>query len=71
MIDDKVSFDFITDKKLKINERIIFSGKLLYNDSITGDYHVYKVVTIDDKSRIRIYIKDLQGNYGYMKVTEG
>ena len=69
--DKDIIFDFILEKMLKPNERVLFSAKLLYNDSITGDYLVYKVVTVDDKSRIRIYVKDLQQSSGYMKVTEG
>lgn len=70
--DKDIIFDFILEKMLKPNERVLFSTKLLYNDSITGDYLVYKVVTVDEKSRIRIYVKDLQNtSNGYMKVTEG
>lgn len=70
--DKDIIFDFILEKMLKPNERVLFSTKLLYNDSITGDYLVYKVVTVDEKSRIRIYVKDLQNtSNGYIKATEG
>lgn len=70
--DKDIIFDFILEKMLKPNERVLFSTKLLYNDSITGDYLVYKVVTVDESSRIRIYVKDLQNaSNGYIKVTEG
>lgn len=70
--DKDIIFDFILEKMLKPNERVLFSTKLLYNDSITGDYLVYKVVTVDENSRIRIYVKDLQNtSIGYIKVTEG
>ena len=68
MIDDKVSFDFISDKMLKLDERIIYAKKLIYNDSITGDYLVNKVVTADDKGKIRIYVKDLQEVNKYLKI---
>lgn len=68
MIDDNVSFDFITDKMLQLNERIIYSKRLIYNDSITGDYFVNKVATADDKGRIRIYMKDLQKVKKYLMV---
>lgn len=68
MIDDNVSFDFITDKMLQLNERIIYAKRLIYNDSITGDYFVNKVATADDKGRIRIYMKDLQKVKKYLMV---
>lgn len=68
MIDDNVSFDFITDKMLKLDERIIYAQRLIYNDSITGDYLVNKVVTADDKGHIRAYIKDLQEVNKYLKI---
>lgn len=68
MIDDKVSFDFITERMLKLDERIIYAQKLIYNDSITGDYLVNKVVTADDKGKIRIYVKDLQEVNKYLKI---
>ena len=68
MIDNNVSFDFITDKMLKLNERIIYAQRLIYNDSITGDYLVNKVVTADDKGKIRIYVKDLQEVNKYLKI---
>lgn len=67
MIDDNVSFDFITDKMLKLDERIIYSQRLIYNDSITGDYLINKVVTADDKGHIRAYIKDLQKVNKYLQ----
>lgn len=68
MIDDNVSFDFITDKMLKLDERIIYAQRLIYNDSITGDYLVNKVATADDKGKIRIYVKDLQEVNKYLKI---
>ena len=68
MIDDNVSFDFITDKMLKLDERIIYAKRLIYNDSITGDYLVNKVATADDKGKIRIYVKDLQEVNKYLKI---
>lgn len=68
MIDDNVSFDFITDKMLQLDERIIYAKRLIYNDSITGDYFVNKVATADDKGRIRIYMKDLQKVKKYLMV---
>lgn len=68
MIDNNVSFDFITDKMLKLDERIIYAQRLIYNDSITGDYLVNKVVTADDKGKIRIYVKDLQEVNKYLKI---
>lgn len=67
MIDDNVSFDFITDKMLKLDERIIYAQRLIYNDSITGDYLINKVVTADDKGHIRAYIKDLQKVNKYLQ----
>ena len=67
MIDNNVSFDFITDKMLKLDERIIYAQRLIYNDSITGDYLVNKVVTADDKGHIRSYIKDLQKVNKYLQ----
>lgn len=68
MIDDNVSFDFITDKMLKLDERIIYAQRLIYNDSITGDYLINKVVTADDKGHIRSYIKDLQKVNKYLQI---
>ena len=68
MIDNNVSFDFITDKMLKLDERIIYAQRLIYNDSITGDYLVNKVVTADDKGHIRSYIKDLQKVNKYLQI---
>ena len=68
MIDSNVSFDFITERMLKLDERIIYAQKLIYNDSITGDYLVNKVVTADDKGKIRIYVKDLQEVNKYLKI---
>ena len=67
MIDENVSFDFITDKMLKLDERIIYAQRLIYNDSITGDYLINKVVTADDKGHIRSYIKDLQKVNKYLQ----
>lgn len=67
MIDNNVSFDFITDKMLKLDERIIYAQRLIYNDSITGDYLINKVVTADDKGHIRAYIKDLQKVNKYLQ----
>lgn len=66
--DYNVTFDFIADKMLKLNERIIFAKKLMYNDSITGDYLIYKVVTADGKGHIRAYIKDLQKGNKYLQI---
>lgn len=68
MIDSNVSFDFITERMLKLDERIIYAQRLIYNDSITGDYLVNKVVTADDKGKIRIYVKDLQEVNKYLKI---
>lgn len=68
MIDDNVSFDFITDKMLKLDERIIYAKRLIYNDSITGDYLINKVVTADDKGRIKAYVKDLQSVNKYLLI---
>ena len=68
MIDDNVSFDFITDKMLKLNERIIYAERLIYMDNITGDYLINKVVTADDKGKIRAYIKDLQKVHRYIMI---
>ena len=68
MIDNDVVFDFITDKMLKIEERVVFAKRMIYNDSITGDYHINKVATADDKGTIRIYIKDLQKVNKYLLV---
>ena len=42
-------------------------NRLIYNDSITGDYLVNKVATADDKGKIRIYFKDLQKVNKYLK----
>lgn len=63
-----VSMDFINDKMLKLDERIIYAQRLIYNDSITGDYLVNKVVTADDKGKIRIYVKDLQSVNKYLLI---
>lgn len=68
MIDDNVSFDFITDKMLKLDERIIYAKRLIYNDSITGNYLINKVVTADDKGRIKAYVKDLQNVNKYLLI---
>lgn len=68
MIDEKVSFDFITDKMLKLDERIIYAKRLIYNDSIVGDYLINKVVTADDKGKIHIYAKDLQNVNKYLEI---
>ena len=68
MIDDNVSFDFITDKMLKLDESIIYAKRLIYNDSITGDYLINKVVTADDKGRIKAYVKDLQSVNKYLLI---
>lgn len=68
MIDENVSFDFITDKMLKLDERIIYAQRLIYNDSITGDYLINKVVTADDKGRIKAYVKDLQSVNKYLLI---
>lgn len=68
MIDDNISFDFIADRMLKLDERIIYAKRLIYNDSITGDYLVNKVATADDKGKIRIYVKDLQEVNKYLKI---
>ena len=67
MIDDNVAFDFISDKMLKLDERIIYAQRLIYNDSITGDYLINKVVTADDKGHIRAYVKDLQKVNKYLQ----
>lgn len=63
-----ISMDFITDKMLKLDERIIYAQRLIYNDSITGDYLINKVVTADDKGRIRAYVKDLQSVNKYLLI---
>lgn len=63
-----ISMDFINDKMLKLDERIIYAQRLIYNDSITGDCLINKVVTADDKGRIRAYIKDLQGVNKYLLI---
>ena len=68
MIDSNVSFDFITERMLKLDERIIYAQRLIYNDSITGDYLVNKVVTADDKGKIRVYVKDLQEVNKYLRI---
>lgn len=63
-----ISMDFINDKMLKLDERIIYAQRLIYNDSITGDYFINKVVTADDKGHIRAYIKDLQKFNKYLQI---
>ena len=68
MINEDISFDFIADRMLKLNERIIYAERLIYIDSITGDYLINKVVTADDKGRIRAYIKDLQKVHRYIMI---
>ena len=68
MINEDISFDFIADRMLKLNERIIYAERLIYMDSITGDYLINKVVTADDKGRIRAYIKDLQKVHRYIMI---
>lgn len=67
MIDENVSFDFIADKMLKLDERIIYAKRLIYNDIVTGEYLVNKVATVDDKGHIRVYVKDLQEVRKYLK----
>lgn len=67
MINEDISFDFIADRMLKLNERIIYAQRLIYMDSITGDYLINKVVTADDKGHIRSYIKDLQKVNKYLQ----
>ena len=67
MIDEKVSFDFITDKMLKLDERIIYAKRLVYNDSIVGDYLINKVATANDKGHIYVYVKDLQKVNKYIR----
>lgn len=67
-INADVSFDFITDKMLKIDERIIYAQRLIYNDSASGSYFINKVVTVDDRGCIRAYIKDLQNNTNYLQI---
>ena len=62
-----LAMDFINDKMLKLDERIIYAQRLIYNDSITGDYLINKVVTADDKGHIRSYIKDLQKVNKYLQ----
>lgn len=68
MINEDISFDFIADRMLKLNERIIYAQRLIYMDSITGDYLINKVVTADDHGRIRAYIKDLQKVHRYIMI---
>ena len=68
MINEDISFDFIADRMLKLNERIIYAERLIYMDSITGDYLINKVVTADDHGRIRAYIKDLQKVHRYIMI---
>lgn len=68
MIDENVSFDFITERMLKLDERIIYAKRLIYNDIVTGEYLVNKVATVDDKGHIRVYVKDLQEVKKYLKI---
>lgn len=68
MINEDISFDFIADRMLKLNERIIYAERLIYMDSITGDYLINKVVTADDKGKVRAYIKDLQKVHRYIMI---
>lgn len=66
-----VVFDFIKDKMLKKNEIVVFANKMLYNDSITGDYLIYKIVTIDDSGKVHVYAKDLiNDECGYFQIAE-
>ena len=68
MIDEDIVFDFITAKMLKKNERVVFANNLLYNDSVSGDYHIYKIVTIDEFGKVRAYVKDIQSSGEYIQV---
>ena len=68
LINADVSMDFINDKMLKLDKRIIYAQRLIYNNSITGDYLINKVVTEDDKGHIRSYIKDLHKVNKYLKI---
>lgn len=68
MIDNNVSFDFITDKMLKLEERIIYAKRLIYNGDASGHYFINKVVTVDNRGCIRAYIKDLQNNTNYLQI---
>ena len=63
-----IAMDFINDKMLKLDERIIYAQRLIYNDSITGDYLINKVVTADDKGKIHVYAKDLQNVNKYLEI---
>ena len=67
MINEDIVFDFITAKMLKKNERVVFADNLLYNDSDSGSYHIYKIVTIDEFGKVRAYIKDLQSSGEYIQ----
>ena len=55
-IDEDVYFDFIKDKMLKANERVIFTHKYL-DDEFNLNY--MRVMTIDEWGNVRKYIKEL------------
>ena len=55
-IDTDVYFDFIKDKMLKANERVIFTHKYL-DDEFNLNY--MRVMTIDEWGNVRKYIKEL------------
>lgn len=55
-IDQDVYFDFIKDKMLKANERVIFTHKYL-DDEFNLNY--MRVMTIDEWGNVRKYIKEL------------
>ena len=55
-IDTDVYFDFIKDKMLKANERVIFTHKYL-DDEFNLNY--MRVMTIDELGNVLKYIKEL------------
>ena len=55
-IDQDVYFDFIKDRMLKVNERVIYSHKYL---DAEYDLNYMKVKTIDNLGLVRQYIKEL------------
>jgi len=55
-IDMDVYFDFIKDRKLKADERVIFTHK--YYD-VEFDLNYMQVKTIDQFGNVRKYIKEL------------
>lgn len=55
-IDEEVYFDFIKDKMLKVNERVIFTHKYIDDDF---NLNYARVMTIDEWGNVRKYIKEL------------